>query len=201
MTESEEAAGASVKPVVTLAFTVRAIVVVAVRLPEVPVIVIVDEPVLAVLLAVSVSTLELVEEAGLNAAVTPLGRPLALNATLPVNPPASVTEIVSVALLPGVTGSEEAERDSVKLCAALAFTVSAIVVVATVLPEVPVTITVDVPAVAVLLAVSVRTLEVVEDAGLNEAVTPLGRPETLNATLPVNPPTSATEIVSVALLS
>jgi hypothetical protein len=54
--------------------------------------------------------------------------------------------------------------------------------------------------VAVLLAVSVSTLELVEDAGLNEAVTPLGSPETVNATLPVNPPVSATVIVSVPLV-
>jgi hypothetical protein len=62
-----------------------------------------------------VSTLELVDEVGLNEAVTPLGRPDAVNATLPVNPPTSVTEMVSVALLPCVTASVDAERDSVKL--------------------------------------------------------------------------------------
>ena len=38
-----------------------------------------------------------------------------------------------------------------------------------------------------LLAVSVSTLEVVDDVGLNEAVTPLGRPVAVNDTLPVNP--------------
>jgi hypothetical protein len=53
--------------------------------------------------------------------------------------------------------------------------------------------------VAVLLAASVSTLEVVEDVGLKLAVTPLGTPETVNATLPVNPPVSATVIVSVPL--
>jgi len=73
-------------------------------------------------------------------------------------------------------------------------------VVAVVVPEVPVTVTVKAPVVAVLLAVSVSTLELVEDAGLNEAVTPLGSPETVNATLPVNPPVSATVIVSVPLV-
>ena len=52
---------------------------------------------------------------------------------------------------------------------------------------------------AVLLAVSVSTLEVVDDAGLKEAVTPLGNPDTVKATLPVNPPVSATVIVSVPL--
>jgi hypothetical protein len=72
-------------------------------------------------------------------------------------------------------------------------------VLAVVLPEVPVTVTVYAPAAVVLLAVRVSTLEVVEDVGLNEAVTPLGRPEVVKATLPVNPPMSVTEIVSVPL--
>ena len=69
-----------------------------------------------------------------------------------------------------------------------------------VLPEVPVTVTVKAPVSAVLLAVNVSTLELVEDAGLNDAVTPLGSPDTVNATLPVKPPVSATAIVSVPLV-
>ena len=73
-------------------------------------------------------------------------------------------------------------------------------VVAVLLPEVPVTVTVTAPSVAVALAVSVRTLEVVEDAGLNDAVTPLGRPDSVNDTVPVNPLRSVTVIVSVPLL-
>lgn len=81
-------------------FTVRAMVVVAVRLPEVPVIVTVAVPVVAVLLAVSVSTLVLVVGFVPNVAVTPLGRPEAASVTLPVNPPTSVTVIVLVPLLP-----------------------------------------------------------------------------------------------------
>ena len=79
-------------------------------------------------------------------------------------------------------------------------TVREIVVLAVVLPDVPVMVTVDVPAVAVLLAVSVRTLEVADDAGLKEAVTPLGSPVAVNDTLPLNPFSSATEMVSLAPL-
>ena len=75
-------------------------VVVAFVVPEVPVIVTVDEPVVAVLIAVRVSTLELLDDAGLNEAVTPLGSPVAVNDTLPVKPSTSVTVMVSVALLP-----------------------------------------------------------------------------------------------------
>jgi hypothetical protein len=82
------------------AFTVSETVVVAVKLPDVPVMVTVAAPVVAVLLAVRVSVL--VELVGfvLNAAVTPLGRPDAARVTLPENPPRSVTVIVLVAPLP-----------------------------------------------------------------------------------------------------
>lgn len=79
-------------------------------------------------------------------------------------------------------------------------TVSAMVVVTGVsVPDVPVMVTVDVPAVAVVLAVRVSTLELAEEAGLNEAVTPLGRPVAVNDTLPVKGLTSVTVMVSVPL--
>jgi len=67
------------------------------------------------------------------------------------------------------------------------------------LPEVPVIVTVAVPVVAVLLAVSVSVLLPVVLAGLNEAVTPLGRPEADRLTLPVNPLAGFTVIVDVPL--
>lgn len=95
--------------------TVRAIVVVAVKLPEVPVIVTVAVPVVAVEDAVSVSTLVPVVGLVPNAAVTPLGSPDAASVTLPVNPPASVTLIVLVPLLPWVTVKLLGEAESVKL--------------------------------------------------------------------------------------
>ena len=50
------------------------------------------------------------------------------------------------------------------------------VVVCVRLPEVPVIVTVAAPAVAVFATVSVRMLDVVALAGLNDAVTPAGRP-------------------------
>ena len=56
-------------------------------------------------------------------------------------------------------------------------------------------VTVDVPVVAVLLAVSVRELVVVAEAGLKDAVTPLGRPDAEKLTLPVKPFRGATVIV------
>lgn len=80
--------------------TVRAIVVDAVSVPEVPVTVIVDVPAIAAEPAVNVRILLPVVGLVPNAAVTPVGTPDAARVTLPANGLASVTVIVSVALLP-----------------------------------------------------------------------------------------------------
>jgi len=182
------------------ALTVRAMVVVAVKLPEVPVMVTVEVPVVAVLLAVSVNTLVPVVGFVPNAAVTPLGNPDAASVTLPVNPFLSVTVMVLVPLVPWVTVRLLGEAESVKLGDAAALTVRASVVDAVRLPEVPVMVTVAAPVVAVLLAVSVSTLVPVVGFVPNAAVTPLGRPDAASVTLPLNPPTSVTEMVLVPLL-
>jgi hypothetical protein len=113
--DTVDAEGVSVKPAAVLALTVREIVVLADRLPEVPVIVTVDVATVAVLLAVKVTTLLPVVGLVPKAAVTPLGSPEAARVTLPLNPPLPATVTVSVALLPCVTDSVDAERDSVKL--------------------------------------------------------------------------------------
>ena len=55
------------------------------------------------------------------------------------------------------------------------------------LPDVPVMVTVTMPVVAVLLAVSVNALVAAAGLGLNEAVTPLGRPDAAKLTLPLKP--------------
>jgi len=176
---------------------VSAMVVVAVRVPEVPVMVTVAAPVVAVLLAVSVSTLLPVVGLVPNAAVTPVGNPEAARVTLPAKGLTSVTVIVSVPLLPRVMASVGAERESVKLPVPPVVTASVIVVVAVSVPEVPVIVTVEAPVVAVLLAVSVRTLLPVVGLVPNAAVTPVGRPEAARVTLPVNGLTSVTVMVSV----
>src|SRR5499427_10877194 len=95
--------GVTVTPPVPppLSFTVRLIDVVRVRPPPVPVTVTVAAPRVAVPEAVNVNTLLVpVAEAGLKLAVTPLGNPLALKATLPVKPPARVIVSVLVPLPP-----------------------------------------------------------------------------------------------------
>ena len=66
-------------------------------------------------------------------------------------------------------------------------------------PEVPVIVTVAIPVVAELLALSVTTLVPVVGLVPNSAVTPLGRPEAAKVTLPANPFTGATVTVLVPL--
>jgi len=81
-------------------------VVVWLKDPEVPVMVTVFVPVVAVLLAVNVRVLVVVPGFGLNDAVTPLPMPVAVKVTLPVKPPEGVMVILDVPL---------ADRSMVKL--------------------------------------------------------------------------------------
>jgi len=85
---------------VAAGFTVRVTVVECCSVPLVPVTVTLAGPVIAVLDAAKVTVLVPVVDAGLKAAVTPVGKPLALNATLPLKPPAGVTVKPSVPELP-----------------------------------------------------------------------------------------------------
>src|ERR1700753_2675129 len=90
-------------PAATGGLTVRAILVVAVKVPDVPVMMTFEVPAVAVLLAVRVSTLDPVVGLVPNTTPTPLGNPDADNVTLPANPPASITVTVSVMADPWVT--------------------------------------------------------------------------------------------------
>ena len=125
----------------------------------------------------------------------------AVSDTLPAKPPAPVTAIASVALLPCVTGTVEAAGANTMLGAAL--TVSAIVVEAVRLPEVPVMVIVAAPRAAVLLAVKVTPVDpVVVGFVAKLAVTPLGKPVAARVTLPLsgNPFKAKMVIASDALL-
>jgi len=97
------------------ALTVRLIVAVLVRLPDVPVMVTILVPVVAVPLAVRVKVLEEVAGFGLKDAMTPLGRPDADRFTLPLNPFCGVTVIVLMPLAPCVTLTLPGEAERAKL--------------------------------------------------------------------------------------
>jgi hypothetical protein len=180
------------------ALTVRVIVVVCVKLPDVPVMVTVAVPVVAVPLAVKVTVLLVVVLPGLKDAVTPLGSPDADKLTLPLKPLVGLTVTVLLALLPWVTETLAGDAESVKFGAA--FTVSVTVVVWLRLPEVPVIVTVAFPVVAVALAVSVKLLVPVVLAGLKLAVTPAGNPDADRLTLLLKPLVGLTVMVVDPLL-
>jgi hypothetical protein len=85
-----------------------------------------------------VSTLDVVDEVGLNEAVTPLGAPDAAKLTLPENGLTSVTVMVSVPLAPCAIDNVEGDAARVKLPVDCAVTVKVIAVDAVNVPEVPV---------------------------------------------------------------
>jgi len=97
--------------------------------PEVPVTVIVLVPVVAVLLAVNVRTLDPVVGFVPKEAVTPLGRAELESVTDSVNSPEGVTVIVLLPLVPCFTVKLLGEADSEKFGVAVAFTVNEIDVV------------------------------------------------------------------------
>jgi hypothetical protein len=176
---------------------VRVIVVVFVKLPDVPVRVTVTVPVAAVPLAVSVNVLVLTVLLGLNDAVTPLGRPDADKLTLPLKPFCEATVMVLAPLAPCVMLRLLGDAERVKLGGGV--TVKERVVPCDKPPDVPVMVTVAVPIAAVLLAVSVNVLVLVVVLGLNDAVTPLGRPDADKLTLPLKPFCGATVMVLTPL--
>jgi hypothetical protein len=85
-----------------------------VNVPDVPVIVTVTVPVVAVGLAVKVSALLVVAALGLKAAVTPVGKPEAERLTLPLKPFCGVMVTALVPLLPCVMFRLPGEVEIVK---------------------------------------------------------------------------------------
>ena len=88
--------------------------VVLVNVPDVPVMVTGNVPVAAVLVAVSANVLVDVAGFGLNAAVTPLGRPDAFMVTLPLKPFCAVIVMLVCPLPPCAIFTLAGDADSVK---------------------------------------------------------------------------------------
>jgi hypothetical protein len=177
---------------------VRLIVVVMLRLPEVPVTVTVDVASAAELAAVNVSVLALAVLAGLKAAVTPVGRPETFRATVPLNPYSGFTAIELVLVAPGATLT--LAGDAVRVNVGGPVTVSVSLTALVRLPEVPVIVIVVGPEAAELATVSVSALLVVAAAGLNDAVTPVGRPDAVRFTVPLKPFCGLTVMVAVPVV-
>lgn len=176
--------GAAVRAKLPSGFTVTVTVVLALNVPEVPVIVTVAVPFFAVELAVNVTVLDEVTGFKLKTAVTPFGSPLAVSETFPENPLTGVTLTVLEALpTPCTSVTAAGAADRVKLGFPWAMVRFKFVLLVRE-PDVPVMVSADVLDAAVGLTVKVSVLAVVAGFGLNEAVTPSGRFDTERPTFP-----------------
>jgi hypothetical protein len=165
---------------------------------DVPVILTVEVPSGAELVALKVSVLVALALAGLNDAVTPAGSPDAARATAPWKPPCRAMVMVLALELPGAR--LRLEGAAVRVKAWVAVIVSANRAVLVNAPEVPVIVTVADAAAAELVATSVRVLAVSVLVGLNDAVTPAGNPDTERLTALLKPCCGLTVMVLVPLV-
>jgi hypothetical protein len=135
-----------------------------------------------------------------NVAVIPIGAPVAVNVTAPLNPFTSITHMVTVALPPGVTTMGVGEAVSVNPGASPTGIIINVMVTdaAVVFPEAPLMVSKKEPPGVVVGADTVNTLLLVAGLVLNVTVTPTGAPAVVNVTGPVNPFTSVMDMMSVA---
>lgn len=181
--------------------TVTVMLVEAVRVPEVPVIVIVCGPDVAVAAAVNETVLAEVLLVGLKLAVMPEGRPATVNATAPVKPFAGITLILELDAMPPIGVDKVAEADdNVKLGANTVCTVMVIVVETIRVPEVPIIVMGCGPSAAVVPAIIETVLAEVLLVGLKLAVMPVGSPVAANVTVPIKPFVGTTLILEVTAL-
>jgi hypothetical protein len=138
---------------------------------------------------VRVKVVPLDEEAGLNAAVTPVGNPEAEKLTELLKPFTPVTPMASLTELPGATLTLPALGDNVKEAPAVITRFTVVDAVA--LPDVPVMVSVYLPT-AVLI--DGKTTSVVP---VNPPDEPLGSPDTDRLTEPVKPLAGITLMTSV----
>ena len=163
------------------------------RFPDFPVIVIVTVPVAALRVVDKVNVLEPVAGFGLKDAVVPLCMPEAESVTFPAKPLLGVMVMMTVPLLLRPILRLAGVADKLKFGAAT--TARESVVELLTLPLTPLMVTVKVPMAALLLAVKVKVLVLEVLAGLNDAVTPPGRPEAERLTAPLNPLSGVTVMV------
>lgn len=166
----------------------------AVADPDVPVIVAEYVPEATGLAAVKVTVLLVLVLAGLKAAVMPAGSPETAKSTVPLNPLASTTLMVLVAVAPAATVNEPAEEERLKLDTGISSVTGTELVRP---PDVPVMVAVYVPGATLLVDVNVTVLESVVLVAAKDALTPAGNPATDRDTAPENPPAPTTEILLV----
>jgi hypothetical protein len=123
---------------------------------------------------------------GPNDPTTPVGRPDRPTVTEPVKPFTGVMVRALLALAPIAMLRAEGATDKLNL--GVPVTASEMVSLLVRLPEVPVMVTVEALDGALAAAVKVTVLLVAVLVGEKAAVTPLGRPEAVSATVPANPP-------------
>lgn len=144
-----------------------------------------DAPSAAELTAARVNVLVPVPLAGPKEAVTPEGSPDAAKATVPWKPFCAPIAMVLTVDPPGVRLTLAGVAETVNAGDPVIVSVSRAVLVR--LPEVPVIVSVDVAAAAEPAAVTVSVLLVMALAGLKDAVTPAGNPDTARFTAPLKP--------------
>ena len=127
---------------------------------------------------------------GANDAVTPVGIPLAVSVTTPVNPFSAATVTIAFAEDPGVAPTEEGAAESVK---SGAFTMNCMTTGYAKLPLEPETVTRYVPGIvaADVVRVNMALPAPVMDVWKREAVTPEGSPLTERLTISLKPLKSA----------
>jgi hypothetical protein len=128
--------------------------------------------------------------AGEKLAVAPVGNPLALSVTTPVNPFSAAMLAVYVVALPTVTVRVPGLPEIVKSAGdGGAFSTKLTVVVCVTLPLIPVIVSVEVPTgvLPVVITVNVEFPAPITVAGEKLAVAPVGNPLALSVTTPPNP--------------
>lgn len=179
VTVSEKSAGAA-------AFTTRVTVMVRVMPFDAPVIVSGCEPAGVTTLVRTVRTDGPLVRTLLKLPLVPLGSPETLSSTWYAQPGESIAMTSYVVEPPATTVLVLGDADSEKLPPES--TTSVTVVVRTRLPDVPVTVSVNVPVGVDEFVCTVNADDEVLAVGENDAVAPAGSPDAENETLPAKPP-------------